>query len=168
MTPAVGRLRHIPDVTRPGKTLCGRRISSGLLVIDLVHDAIDDATCISCHRSDDRRNETRDPPSPPLARWVPCVDLAAWETLAKRVGGGLGGQETHMPTTRKKNLSNLITIPTMYYRALETAAAALSVLRDAGLKGWEQLRLGPEVDGAFAVFQEYQPDGDTYEENSPK
>jgi hypothetical protein len=58
------RIRHIPDVARPGYTYCGRywrtQPLSGpphifLPVIDLARDCIDDAECKACQRSDDRR-----------------------------------------------------------------------------------------------------------------
>jgi hypothetical protein len=49
------RPRHIPDASHPGFTFCGRHLSSGLLVIDIRTDCIEDAECQSCQQSDDRR-----------------------------------------------------------------------------------------------------------------
>ena len=45
---------HIPDPTRPGRTLCGRDATRAA-VIDLARDSIEDATCTTCGRADDRR-----------------------------------------------------------------------------------------------------------------
>ena len=53
-------IRHIPDHSKrcpnPGRmfTFCGRLMSSSRC-IDLQRDCIDDAECLACQRSDDRR-----------------------------------------------------------------------------------------------------------------
>jgi hypothetical protein len=43
---------HIPQTN--GRTYCGKLVAD-VACIDLIHDAIDDATCKSCQRGDDRR-----------------------------------------------------------------------------------------------------------------
>lgn len=43
---------HIPQSN--GRTYCGKDVAK-VTCIDLAKDAIDDATCVTCGRSDDRR-----------------------------------------------------------------------------------------------------------------